>query len=186
MAISLPSDIVLDVARAVEPAHIETARAELARRGNATGAANAAAFSLGDFSRPAASAKVGPATGSPDTFKRFEAMVLQTFIQNMLPKDAESVYGKGLAGDMWKSMMAGRIADVMAERGGIGIAERVLTPHYSGAEGATEADAADGGPGMAESDEQVRLSQALVQEMQRKIAQNLFEDRPVETAAQKS
>jgi len=185
LAISLPSDIVLDVARAVEPAHIETARAELVRRGDASGAANAEAFSLGDFSRPAASAKTG-AAGSPDTFKRFEAMVLQTFIQNMLPKDAESVYGKGLAGDMWKSMMAGRIADVMAERGGIGIAERVLTPHYSSAEGATEADAADGGPGIAESDEQVRLSQALVQEMQRRIAQNLFEDRSAETAAPKS
>ena len=32
--------------------------------------------------------------------------MLQTFIQNMLPKDAEAVYGKGMAGDMWKSLMA--------------------------------------------------------------------------------
>ncbi len=32
-------------------------------------------------------------------------MVLQTFIQNMLPKNTEGVYGEGLSGDMWKSMM---------------------------------------------------------------------------------
>ena len=53
-------------------------------------------------------------------------MVLQTFIQNMLPKDGEAVYGKGMAGDMWKSLMAEKMAQVMAERGGIGIADRML------------------------------------------------------------
>ena len=185
MAISLPSDIVLDVARAVEPTRIETARAELARRGGTAGGAGGAAFSLGEIARPTATADAGSAK-SPEPFKRFEAMVLQTFIQNMLPKDAENVYGKGLAGDMWKSMMAGRIADVMAERGGIGIADRVLGPHYANAGDKAATDAVSGGSGMAEADEQTRLSQALVQEMQRKIAQNLFEDRAATTATPKS
>ena len=57
-------------------------------------------------------------------------MVLQTFIQTMLPKDAEAVYGKGMAGDMWKSLLAEQLGDAMAERGGIGIADRVLGDHY--------------------------------------------------------
>ena len=58
--------------------------------------------------------------------------MLQTFIQNMLPKDGAAVYGKGVAGDMWKSLMAEKIADVMAERGGIGISDRILGDHYVG------------------------------------------------------
>src|SRR5690606_30932930 len=75
---------------------------------------------------------------SPESFKRFEAMVLQTFIQNMLPKDGAAVYGKGMAGDMWKSMLAEKIADVMAERGGIGIADHMLGQHYSEKSGAAD------------------------------------------------
>jgi Rod binding domain-containing protein len=63
-------------------------------------------------------------------FARFEALVLQTFIQSMLPKDADSVYGKGLSGDMWQSMLAEKIAEQVTQRGGIGIAAR-LAKDYS-------------------------------------------------------
>lgn len=61
-------------------------------------------------------------------------MVLQTFIQNMLPEDGAAVYGNGMAGEMWKSMLAEKIAGVMAERGGIGIAGRMLGERYAAAE----------------------------------------------------
>jgi peptidoglycan hydrolase FlgJ len=64
-----------------------------------------------------------PAAHSP--FAQFEALVLQTFIQAMLPKNAESVYGKGLSGDMWQSMLAQKIAEQVAQRGGVGIAARL-------------------------------------------------------------
>ena len=60
--------------------------------------------------------------------------MLQTFIQNMLPKDGAAVYGKGIAGDMWKSLLAEKLADVMAERGGIGISDRMLGDHYADGE----------------------------------------------------
>ena len=179
MAISPPSDIVLDVARAVEPAGIEAARAKLARRGGAVGEATAA-FSLGGMRSSAV-----PETEhgkSPDTFKRFEAMVLETFIQNMLPKDAENVYGKGVAGDMWKSMLAGKLADAMAERGGIGISDRILGDHYVEGEKTLPVGPVSGGPDRAEADQQAMLSTALVQEMQRNVARSLSEDqaRPAE------
>lgn len=104
---------------------IAAARADLARRPGAT----AAAFSVGEkgTGTPAESGKAAV----PESFKRFEAMVLQTFIQNMLPKDGAAVYGKGMAGDMWKSMLAEKVAGVVAERGGIGIAERMLGGRYA-------------------------------------------------------
>ncbi|MGN6143244.1 MAG: rod-binding protein, partial [Mesorhizobium sp.] len=120
MAISPPSDIVLDVARAAEPQDIEAARAALTKR--AGGAAAAFSVDAASAPRPAGDQATAPARN----YQRFEAMVLQTFIQNMLPKDAEGVYGKGLAGDMWKSQLAEHLADVMADRGGIGIARSML------------------------------------------------------------
>ncbi len=66
-------------------------------------------------------------------FAQFEALVLQTFIQAMLPKDAESVYGKGLSGEMWQSMLAEKIAEQVTRRGGIGIAARLTEDYRSSA-----------------------------------------------------
>lgn len=77
-----------------------------------------------------AAANANKPAGTPESYKRFEAMVLQTFVQNMLPREGSAVYGKGMAGDMWKSMMAEQIAGVMAERGGIGIADKMLGGQY--------------------------------------------------------
>ncbi len=176
MAISPPSDIVLDVARAVEPSGIEAARAELVKRANAAGGSAVAAFSVGEMEGQARFARAASETSSPDAFKRFEAMVLQTFVQNMLPKDAENVYGKGVAGDMWKSMMAERLANVMAERGGIGIADRVLGGHYMEGERKVAVGPVSGGPGKAETDQQTSLSTSLVQDLQRKMVRDLVGD----------
>lgn len=68
-----------------------------------------------------------PSAGAPDmgVLARFEAVVLQNFIAAMLPDDAETVYGAGLSGDMWKSMMSEKIADQFARQGGLGIAARI-------------------------------------------------------------
>ena len=60
------------------------------------------------------------------TYRNFEAMVLQNFVQSMMPKDAEEVYGEGTTGDYWKSMMAEQIAKEIAAGGGIGIADHML------------------------------------------------------------
>lgn len=175
MAISPPSDIVLDVARAVEPGGIETARAALTKR--ADGAAST--FLIAEpISRPMAdTTEAGPAK----KFQRFEAMVLQTFIQNMLPKDTEGVYGKGLAGDMWKSQLAERLADVMAERGGIGIARSMLADHYLDGKRTVPIGPVSGGPEKTEIDQQTRLSTSLVQELQRKAARSMTADETIET-----
>ena len=70
-----------------------------------------------EFSRPAQ---------ANDPRVKFEGFVLQTFIETIMPKDSESTFGSGLAGDMWKSMLSEKIANVVASRGGLGIANRIL------------------------------------------------------------
>ena len=120
--------------------------------------------------------------GEPQAYQKFEAMVLQSFMQSMLPDNSDSVYGEGLSGDMWKGLLAQQLGTVMAERGGIGIARQLSAEHYSEGEavrplrGVTDIEA------KAAADEQNRLSVAVVQEMQRRMAASVFEDRAASAA----
>lgn len=175
MAISPPSDIVLDVARAAGPDDIAAAREALVKK--ASGATPP--FSIGEpaLSRASAAAETSNSdTKDAKQYQRFEAMVLQTFIQNMLPKDTEGVYGKGLAGDMWKSQLAERVADVMAERGGIGIAKSMLADHYVEGKRIVPVGPVSGGPEKTEIDQQNSLSTSLVHELQRRAARSITGD----------
>ncbi|WP_315925425.1 rod-binding protein [Mesorhizobium sp. SP-1A] len=189
MAISPPSDIVLDVARAAGPTDLEAARTALAKRSgeaSATFSVDAAPIGRHTGKLEAGKVQVGKveADQGADKFKRFEAMVLQTFIQNMLPKDTEQVYGQGLAGDMWKSQLAERLADVMAERGGIGIARSMLADHYVDGKRKVPIGPVSGGPEQTSMGEQHRLSASLVQETQRRIVRSLDgEQAPTDTAS---
>lgn len=70
-------------------------------------------------------ARAGRVRNEPDAAQKFESFVLQTFIQEMLPKNAEGVFGSGIAGDFWRSMMAEKMAEQVAERGDLGIADLV-------------------------------------------------------------
>ncbi|SIQ55123.1 Rod binding protein [Rhizobium sp. RU20A] len=174
MAINPPSDIVMDVMRAADPAGIEEAQAKLK--------ANRAAFeanSLADSGSGFASAvtilnrdsvnaqrsveaesqsdKVSP------TYRKFEAMVLQNFIKSMMPSDDENVYGQGLAGDTWKSMMAEQIGDVVAKSGGIGIAASLMRK-----EGLSSPENNHGLVNASNDVSSVNLAASIVQEHQRK------------------
>jgi hypothetical protein len=66
-----------------------------------------------------------PKLGKTDAPEQFEAFVLQSFIQEMLPKNAEGVFGGGIAGDIWKSMLAEKLGFEVAQRGDLGIATMV-------------------------------------------------------------
>lgn len=74
---------------------------------------------------PALASRPGRVRDVPDAAQKFEAFVLQTFIQEMMPKEAEGVFGSGVSGDFWKSLMAEKIAEQVAERGNLGIADLV-------------------------------------------------------------
>jgi hypothetical protein len=60
-----------------------------------------------------------------DAAEEFEAFVLQSFIGEMLPKSADHVFGRGIAGDIWKSLLSEKLAYEVARRGDLGIAEQV-------------------------------------------------------------
>ena len=88
-------------------------------------------------------AKTGAAaTKQAEAFRQFESFVLQTFIETMLPKNAESVFGKGTAGGIWKSMMAEKLADQISRSGGIGIAQKLAGPQVSSSRSVSQSDAA--------------------------------------------
>lgn len=59
-------------------------------------------------------------------YKQFEAFLMQTFIETMLPKDASTVYGSGIAGDMWRSMLAEHTATELTKTSVLGIAESIM------------------------------------------------------------
>ena len=110
---------------------------------------------------------------APKSYVDFEAMVLQTFVQSMMPKEAEDVYGEGMAGDMWKSMMSQQLGTVMADRGGIGIADSLLKGHYLEGDTKVALSGVSSGPEKDRLDQERSLSTALVQEMQRRLTSDI-------------
>ena len=59
----------------------------------------------------------------------FESVMLNSFVSEMMPKDTESVFGQGLAGDMWKSMLADQVSRQIAKSDALGIAKRLFSTH---------------------------------------------------------
>jgi len=113
---------------------------------------------------------------TPETYRKFEAMVLSTFVQSMLPKEAGAVYGEGLSGDMWKSLLSQQLGTVIAERGGVGIADSLLKDHYYEGDTKVAVAGVSGGPEKARLDGERGLSAALVQEMQRRLTSDIAGD----------
>jgi Rod binding domain-containing protein len=64
-----------------------------------------------------------------DVYRKFEAFMLQTFVEAMLPKDSEQLFGKGTAGSVWKSMLAEQLGNQLAANKGIGIAKQLAAAH---------------------------------------------------------
>jgi len=160
VAITPPSDIVLDVARAVDPEKYRAAVERLTRL-RATAAASTATF-MPATQAPAARATVTGAAATLDAgagaqprqrldaYGQFESFVLQSFVQSMLPKNATNVFGKGSAGEFWKSMLAEKMGDELARSGQVGIARRLAAgpshPVHPGA--ANEASALSAPPSL--------------------------------------
>ncbi len=67
-----------------------------------------------------------PSNPAAEAAKKFEALVLQTFFEALLPKDAET-FGSGASGNVWRSMMAEQLSDKLAASGVIGL-KKMLEP----------------------------------------------------------
>jgi len=122
MAISPLSDIVLDVTRAADPQTYRASVEKLQQSRAVTGVKfDALSHSLAmENMRPPATVKEQAALENPH--RQFEAFMLQSFIMNMFTSDTSSVFGKGAGADFWKGMLAEKLADEMAQGGGIGVA----------------------------------------------------------------
>lgn len=138
MAISPPTDLVMDVLRAADPTAVQEAQAKLsanraaysatklAAAGKGFGAALEGLDGIGHKTRIDVAHESKKSAEMPEEYRKFEASILQNFVNTMMPKDSEAVYGKGSAGEFWQSMMSEQIADQMSKSGGIGIAEQVF------------------------------------------------------------
>jgi Rod binding domain-containing protein len=128
MAFNPRTDVVLEVASAADPSRATLA----AQRLNALAGSNAPA---GDFAADLdrAAAHLAEAPGGPDKLRQaktqFEAMMLNSFVGDLLPKDSGEVFGQGMAGDMWRSMLAEQVSTQIAKSGKLGLARRLFATH---------------------------------------------------------
>lgn len=145
MAFNPRTDVVLEVAGAADPSRATLA----AQRLNALAGANAPmADFAADLDRTASPASataaplasaadmrshLAPAPGAPDKLgqakTQFEAMMLNSFVGELLPKDTGEVFGQGMAGDMWRSMLAEQVSMQIAKFGKLGLARRLFATH---------------------------------------------------------
>jgi peptidoglycan hydrolase FlgJ len=145
MAFNPRTDVVLEVASAADPSRAGLA----AQRLNAAAGSNAPAANFAaDLDRAAApaSATTAPlasaadmrshlaeASSGPDKLRQaktqFEAMMLSSFVGELLPKDSSEVFGQGMAGDMWRSMLAEQVSTQIAKSGKLGLARRLFATH---------------------------------------------------------
>lgn len=181
MAISPPGDIVLDVMRAAAPQKVEAARQKLQAK------AAGADFDI-PLSRPGrADMRAGnPAPAKPpEAFVQFEALVLQSFLDSMLPKEMEDIYGGGLSGEMWRSVLTQHLGETLAKGGGIGIAEQVLGDHYVEDDRKIPVAGVSSGPEHEEAAIQASLSSAMLQEIERRTTENLSADGPANSSTER-
>ena len=146
MIVTATPDLVLDVLEAADPVtqRAATAKLDALKSSDADFAATmdaevGRAAAAGPSATTAAEAQSDAPNGAPvrvikapasgEVYRKFEAFILQTFVETMLPKDSEEVFGKGTAGGVWKSMLAEQLGNQLAKGRGIGIAERLAAAH---------------------------------------------------------
>jgi flagellar protein FlgJ len=145
MAFSPKTDVILEVASAADPSRASLAAQRLSAiaGSNATPAdfvANLDRAAAAASSTPAplpnaanARSRLAEASSGPDKLGKaktqFEAMMLNSFVSEMLPKDTGEVFGQGTAGDMWRSMLADQVSTQIAKSGKLGLARRLFATH---------------------------------------------------------
>jgi peptidoglycan hydrolase FlgJ len=139
------TDVVLEVASAADPSRASLAAQRLNALAGSNGPAADFAANL-DRAAGAASAMASPTVNAADARSRlaeaaggadklgqaktqFEAMMLNSFVGELLPKDTANVFGQGMAGDMWRSMLAEQVSMQIAKSGKLGLARRLFATH---------------------------------------------------------
>lgn len=152
MAVSIPSDLILDVMRNADPARLNVAKSKLHSLDDREGSPVDFANVLGGIDTNVArggSAAVVNNQGKPpelpsggvqtaamtDAHVDFERMVLRNLFESLLPSEGSGAFGSGPSAGVWRSLAADQLAGVYADEGGVGIASS-LTAHQQSAGGA--------------------------------------------------
>lgn len=150
VSISLVSDIVLDVARAADPLKSRVA-AEKLSRGEAANQAPRIGFDrmLTSAAGPLPAARKIFASDGPNSsgmlpridaktkaYKGLEQLILKNLMESMLPKESAAIFGKGSAGDIWRSFLADQLAAEIVKTVDLGIVHQPSAAPYSRASGA--------------------------------------------------
>ena len=116
-------------------------RARTPRRPTLSASLNQAAASANAAPAPlpgaaGARSRLAESAGGPEKLGKakiqFEAMMLNSFVSELLPKDTSEVFGQGMAGDMWRSMLAEQVSTQIAKSGKLGLARRLFATHEVG------------------------------------------------------
>jgi peptidoglycan hydrolase FlgJ len=126
MSISIVSDLVLDVVRAANPERARIAQANL-QNGKPVASSKFQFANALTEAQPKESAGISELAANgvdpkKKAYQQFEAGVLRNFVEEMLPKSTDSLYGSGTAGNVWRSMQADFMSQELAKSGGVGIA----------------------------------------------------------------
>ncbi|HEY1782020.1 MAG TPA: rod-binding protein [Roseiarcus sp.] len=157
MAFNPRTDVVLEVLSAADPSRANLAAQRLkALAGSNAPAADfaanldraagaAAAMTSPTVNAAGSRARLAEAAGGMNkldqTKTQFEAMMLNSFVGELLPKDTGSVFGEGMAGDMWRSMLAEQVSMQIAKSGKLGLARRLFATHEMEARSASAGEA---------------------------------------------
>ena len=137
MAINPGSDLLSDALAAAEPQRAKAAEERLARLAAQDVQDGSDLQPFQDIltsqsaSLTSSAALAGAPAGGPHAAKRgspyqqFEVTVLTSLFELMLPQKAASVYGTGLAGSVWRSMLAQTLGEVAGHSGVAGIARNL-------------------------------------------------------------
>lgn len=138
MSIKPPSDILLDVARAADPAKSTAAVERLTRLG-ADGGADDVQFRdvLGKVNAPRSSlpaiaeprfANTQPEkvkeTAQTKAYQGFTALLLENLVDNMMPDDDDGFFGSETGAGVWRSMLAQELGTSLSKTVDLGIGSK--------------------------------------------------------------
>ncbi len=145
MGFNPTTDVVLEVLNAADPARASLAAERLQALASGAPAGN---FALDLDKAAAAAAAAQPPlqpglanarqaladatlASSPEAKAKveLEAMTLNSFVGQMLPKDSPALFGQGTAGEIWRSMLSDQISRQIAKSGELGLSRRLFATH---------------------------------------------------------
>jgi hypothetical protein len=153
MAINPGSDLLSDALAAAEPQRAKAAEERLARLAaqDVQDGSDLQPFQDILTSESASLTRSATLAGAPagglrpakrgSPYEQFEVSVLTSLFELMLPQKAVSVFGSGLAGSVWRTMLAQSLGEVAGHAGVAGIARNLEARKHQGKQAAGRASA---------------------------------------------